>query len=386
MPVPATGLSDARRALLASVVCVPLSLLRSAALTTVLVLGLWAATAGGDVGSDVSAAGRVVTAVWLASYGVHITALGGTWSLLPLTLAALSAWSCHRAGRRGLRELGKLPRAAALAFFAVFWIGHVAVIAVAAWWISHSGVAASPWQAALSSAVGVLLVCLWLAARDPRAALISVQVPEVLAAALVTARRSLGSLLIVCAAALAISVVAHWGEAAAMAQSYGSGAAVAVGLWVVSALIAPNVAVWGAGFLLGAPVAVHATQTVSVFAGAATKLPPLPLLAAFPQQPPPWAPALLLIPVVLAAGFAVAATPASVRGAGPLIAFALTTAGLAGVLTNAAAFLVSGSLGYQGWPHLGLDWRAAAMAAALTGAGGALGAWWASRRALAQRT
>ena len=384
--MPATGLSDTRRALLASVVCVPLSLVRSAALTTVLVLGLWSATAGGDVGSDVSTAGRVATAVWLASYGVHITALGGTWSLLPMTLAALSAWSCHRAGRRGLRELGTLPRGAALAFFAVFWLGHVAVVSVAAWWMSHSGVTASPWQAAVACAVGVLLICLWLAARDPRAALITVQVPEVLAAALVTARRTLASLLLVCAAALAISVLAHWGEAAAMAQSYGSGAAVAVGLWVVSALIAPNAAVWGAGFLLGAPVAVHATQTVSVFAGQATKLPPLPLLAAFPQQPPAWAPALLLIPVVLAAGFALAATPASVRGVGPLITFGLSTAGIAGVLAAAAAFLSSGALAYQGWPHLGLDWRAAAMAAALTGAGGGLGAWWASRRAAAERT
>ena len=148
------------RALLASVVCIPLSLLRSAALTMVLVLGLWAATAGGDVGSEVSSAARVATAVWLASYGVHVTAVGGTWTLLPLTLDALSAWSCHRAGRRGLRELGKLPRGAARAFFTVFWLGHVAVVSVVAWWLSHSGVTTSPWQAAVASAAGVLLICL----------------------------------------------------------------------------------------------------------------------------------------------------------------------------------------------------------------------------------
>lgn len=381
-----TGLSDTRRALLTALLCLPLSLLRSAALTTGIVLTLWSVTAGGDVGSDVSSASRLAVVVWLASFGVHITALGGMWSLLPLGLVAVTVWSCHRAARRGVRDLGHPGRQPVLIFLGTFCIGHVAVISGITWWVSHEGVHASPRQAAIAVTIGVGIVSAYVALRDVRTSVVDVSLPPTVTAALLVARRTLLTLIAASSIALVTSMVFHWREATALTQEFGNGTAVTVGMWVVSLWLAPNIAIWGAGFLLGAPVAVHATQTISVFAGSATKMPPLPILAAFPQQPPPWAWVVLLVPVLVSAGFASIAAVTIIHKPIQALGFATVCAFAFGVLTSVCAYIASGALGYQGWPRLGLDWRAGAYGAGLCALGSALGAWWASRPAAAART
>lgn len=386
VPVAITGLSDTRRALLTALLGVPLSLLRSAALTTGIVLTLWSVTAGGDVGSDVSAASRLAVVVWLASFGVHITALGGTWSILPLGLVAVSMWSCHRAARRGIRDLGYPGRQPVLVFLGAFSIGHIAVITGIAWWVSHEGVRIAPVQAALASSTAVLAVSTYVALRDSRTAVIDISLSPIMTAAFSVARRTLLTLVVVSSIALLTSAIIHWREATALTQEFGNGAAVTAGMWVVSLWLAPNAAIWGAGFLFGAPVAVHATQTISVFAGSATKLPPLPILAAFPQQPPAWAWAVLLVPVVVSAGFAFVTSTEITQRPSQVIGLAVVCAVLFGALMMALVYLASGGLGYSGWPRLGLDWRAAVYGAGLCALGTAVGSWWASRNTVATRT
>ena len=386
VPVATSGLSDTRRALLTALLSVPLSLLRSAALTTGIVLTLWSVTAGGDVGSDVSAASRLAVVVWLASFGVHVTALGGTWSILPLGLVAVSIWSCHRAARRGIRDLGYPGRQPVLVFLGAFCVGHIAVITGIAWWVSHEGVRISPAQAALASAIAVAAVSGYVTLRDARTAVVDISLSPTVTAAFSITRRTLFTLIAISSIALLTSTIVHWREATALTQEFGAGGAVTVGMWVVSLWLAPNVAIWGAGFLFGAPVAVHATQTISVFAGSATKLPPLPILAAFPQQPPPWAWAVLLVPVAVSAGFAFMASTEFIQSPGQLVGLVAGCAVVFGTLTMAVAYLASGGFGYPGWPRLGLDWRAAVYGAGLCALGTALGSWWASRNTAVVRT
>jgi hypothetical protein len=202
------------------------------------------------------------------------------------------------------------------------------------------------------------------------------------------ARSTLASLLIVSTLALFVSTLVHWNESKSLTQQFGDGVAVTVGMWLVSIVLAPNVAVWGAGLLVGAPIAVHATQTISVLEGSATKLPPLPILAVFPQQPPGWAWILLLVPVVLTAFVSVMSVAGS-ADARPqtsivtqVMSLALMTAVAVAVMTCAISYIASGSLGYPGWPRLGLDWHAPVFAAGLSFVGCALGVWWASRKSM----
>lgn len=160
------------------------------------------------------------------------------------------------------------------------------------------------------------------------------------------------------ATAATVSLIVHIDDAITLTQSLGAGLGGGAGLLVLGLAYVPVMAVWGASYLLGAGIGLGADATLSPFlaASAPVPLPPFPLLAALPSQPPPMA---WLLPIlgVLAGALAGALIGRRLRHEQRLVrlaaaggAAAVTGLGLAGL-----SWLASGSLGTEALVGLGPD-------------------------------
>lgn len=370
-----------RNALITAAVCAPLSLIRSCSIVLALVFGLWATTASGAVGSDLDAASRVALAAWLAGLGTHIGFAGGTWSLLPLGITAVSLWSAHRAGRRGMRDLSPLDRGAVTWFLIAFVLLHTGGVTLIGWWLSHEGVRVGVGQCAAAAAVFSLSPAIALAVSPRTCGMFPVTLPLPLQKAWVITRRALVALAAIASVALVAALVVERSQVAAVTRDYGQGVAIAAGVTAVSLIMAPTVVGWFIALFAGAPI-LMAQSEVSVFGDTAAALPPLPVMAAVPTSLPAWSAAALLVPLAVYALTSSRTDTATPRERAVVTALvAVLTAAFGAALT----LLCSGSIGYPQWSVLGPDWRAMLFLAAASAAGSALGLGQASRAAAGQR-
>lgn len=268
--------------------------------------------------------------VWLLGHGVDVRfAVAGapfTATVAVLGPALVTALCAVRAGRR----------AAATPFPVVAWVAQLVAVAVAAAVLLGIGTTAaaapSAWQGLLLP-VALTAVASLAGLRSARAD--GRPLPDGVRAGLMAA------LLLLAAAAVLLTVLllARFADVVALDESLDAGPLGGFVLTCAEILAMPTLVVWAVSWLVGAGVTLGTGSVIGPFAGQVGPLPALPVLGAVPVDPPAWAAAVLVLPVV--AGFAVALLVRR-RGAAtspvPLGALTGLVAGLVlGVLAAASA-------------------------------------------------
>ncbi|RJK95263.1 DUF6350 family protein [Vallicoccus soli] len=263
--------------------------LRAAALgllpLTLLVVLAWATAprSGADSASALRAAGDLWLVAHHAPLSVRAASGGGTVGLAPLGLVALplllvrsaAGAAARRAAPGGWREGAALAVVLALAY-----AGVAALVALAA---AAPEVRVAPGAAALGAGGLALVAALWGAWGAGQGPPLRPGARALLAGASTGAAALLaaGGLLATLALALGAGRVAD-ASAGLDPGPVGQGLLV-----LLTALLAPNAAVWGAAVAAGPGFAVGEGTSVSAFLtdlGALPALPGLPLLGAVPPQ------------------------------------------------------------------------------------------------------
>jgi hypothetical protein len=304
----------------------------------------WFASDGGSHGTTRTAL-RIGADAWLMAHGAHLQVGDTTVTAVPLGLSVLCAWVAYRAGRWAGRT-SEVEDLLSLGLGAVVLGGTYASVAlVTAVLASTPAVAPDPLLAFLGGALvagaaGGLGLVAGSGLRSELRALLPAHARAVLFGALV------GFLAVYAAGALlSAAAVALRGQAVANVLSGlhvdGAGALFSVGL---VAVLAPNLAGWGASYLLGPGFSLGTGTVVAPSGVVLGPLPAVPVLAAVPSNGPApgWALAVLAVPVLcgLYAGHAsarrfptrsYAVGAARAAGAGLLAAVGLAVlAGLSG--------------------------------------------------------
>lgn len=341
-----------RRPLIAGAFGGAWSLVVGLALMTFLVMLSWVVSPS-QAGNS-GAAWRAVGSAWLAAHLVPLEVGGELITLLPVGGLLLGLLLNRRSGG----WIGRLlpgPTAAE-----VIWSVLGAAVAYGAGgagvaWLANGGAAfADPlWAGLLTgcvAAVGTLwglsrevgLVAVWRA-RSAQA------VWRTLTAGLaaVVALFGAGALLVT------VGLLRNFSEVAGVLADLDPGPIGAAGVTLLSALSLPNLDVWALGVLAGPGVDLGGVGSISAFGGEVESLPALPVLAAIPAAAPPWAPALLLVPVLIGA---LAGRVRWGRDLPTLTGALVSALGVAAVVSTGVAGLVvlsSGSLGGDRLAHLG---------------------------------
>jgi hypothetical protein len=266
--------------------------------------------------------------VWLIGHGVDVRfAVAGapfTVTAAALGPALVTALCAVRAGRR----------AGATSAPAVAWGAQLVLTLVASTVLVVVGstAVASPvaWQGLLLPLV-VTAVASLAGLRSVRPGLRPL--PDGVRAGLIAV------LLLVAAAAvlLTLLLLARFADVIALDESLDAGPAGGFVLTCAQLLAMPTFVVWALAWIVGAGVALGTGSSIGPFAGSTGPLPALPVLGAVPVDPPAWAAAVLVLPVV--AGFAAALL---VRRGGARTA-ALPLGGLAGVVAGLVTGVLAGA-------------------------------------------
>jgi hypothetical protein len=233
---------------------------------------------------------RIAGLLWVVAHGVPVTIGAVTYSLLPWGLALVPVLLLGYAGGWAARRSDVTRLADVLALVGAGTVAYATIVGVVASVTAGSGSATGALSAAGHAAVIAVLFMGWGAmraagftARD----LLPGWAVLVLRAGLIGAL----ALLAIGAAAALASLLAHIDDAITMVQALHPGLWGGLGLLVLNLAYLPVLAVWGLSYVLGAGVVIGPAITVSPFiaATAPTQLPPMPLLAALPQNASPLA-------------------------------------------------------------------------------------------------
>jgi len=263
-----------------------------AALTAVLPVTLL--TAGALLAADrpVNAATsvRVGLAGWLLSLGVPLRTDLGTLTLAPLALGVLACWRLFRAGvhttralnARGSRDLRRVGQIGLL-----LGTAYAVLTGLSGWFVDAGAIGVAPLRAALHGLVsGVVFAGLGALRATDALAVVARRVPKVIRDA--TRTGGVAALLVIGAGAgvTGVAVALHGGDANAILAGYKTDVAGQAGVTLVSLVLAPNMAVWAAAYLLGPGFAFGPAGVVRVsFVGLDdVRLPALPAFAAMPEN------------------------------------------------------------------------------------------------------
>jgi len=355
------------------------------------VIALLAAVSGLGSGGTPGGAVRFALAGWLLGHGVPLTTPADQITLAPLAVSALAGWRVARAGVQASRAVGGhrsrsvRPAATAALAVAVVYAGLGAIAAT---------LARTPSLSISSIRAAVTLGCFGLVAAGAGALggsrAVRVRMAQIPAVAIDGVRTGIAAALLALAAGAAASGAAlavRGAEAAEMLGSYRAGVLGQASITVLCLAYAPNLAVWGAAYLLGPGFAVGVGTAVSPGAVTLGPLPAVPVLAGLPSAPATGAWAWLLAVPLVAAMCAGAlmqrrqARSGSAPAWGRLFVSALIAGPIAGVLTLLAAHASSGALGTGRLALMGPSgWRVCLFATVVVMAGAAIGA--AASRAL----
>jgi hypothetical protein len=336
-----------------------------------LVLGIWAFSApvggwaqgGGGQGSAVAGPLHFTGQLWLAAHHVRLRTPDGAFRLTPLGFTLLPATAFYLLGRANAAPCTRLgdgvgggtgigtstgaaegPGHAAdptapfrrLAAAAICYpIAALAILATA----DEPGLHADP-----AAAIGgpfLLAGCCFGAGlcTGGRLLRLGVRATAVLRAAAASGATLLGGAALLAAVALA----AHLNQAAAEGFRIAPAPAGALGLFLIQAVLVPNLAVWALGYAAGPGFAVGSGTRISPTAVVHGPLPGLPVLQAVPGAgtPSPWHLLVLALPVAAAAVLALLVGRA-LPGARDRLAAAALAAVLAGFGAGLAAALCGG--------------------------------------------
>ncbi len=383
------------------------------------VAALWAAAvsygpilalaAVGTIGSTITPMGaaRLAAAGWLLAHGVPLETPADRISLVPLALSALVAWRLVRAGVHASRAIGghraaSVGRAvAAGASVAVVYAGLGAGVAA----LTGTGdLMVAPERAAITTGVFAAVAAIGGAIGGSRAGRsLAGRMPVALDAARTGAAAAL-VIVAAGAAAAGIATAIRGGDAAEMLATYRAGVLGQAGITALCLAYLPNVAIWGAAYLLGPGFAVGADTAVSPTDVLLGPVPGLPVLAGLPSgELAGIGPVLLGVPLLagVCAGWFVAARsrgsdarfrrlvgqsrgPDGSSGWAGATGSALLAGPVAGLVMQSAAFASTGALGSGRLSEMGsADWRIGALATVVVSLGALVGV--AAGRVLSRR-
>lgn len=287
---------------------------------------------------------------------------GGSFTVTVALLgpALITAICAARAGRRAAGTVS--PIAA--------WIGGMVATGLASAVVLQMGTsaAASPvaWQAVVLPVVLVAVVSI-VGVRSARPGV------RPLPAGIIAGLAATALLLAAAAVAVAVLLFVRFADVVGLYESLAAGPAGGFALTVAQILALPTVVVWAASWLLGPGFALGAGSTTGPFAAQLGPLPALPILGAVPADPPSWAAAVLVVPVL--AGVAAGVLVRRAGGRTPAVPLGLLAGIVAGLCMGALAAAVSGAAGPGRFAHVGPDaLLVAGAAAALIGVPAMLGA------------
>lgn len=302
--------------------------------------------------------------VWLIGHGVDVRfAVAGapfTVTAAALGPALITALGAVRAGRRAVATGS--PIEAWLAQLVATGIASVVLLRVG------TSAAATPslWQAIVLP-LGVVTVASLVGMRSERPGVRPV--PAGVRAGLMAA------LLLLAAAGIAFTalLLARFADVVALDESLDAGVLGGFVLTCLQILAMPTVVIWAAAWLVGAGTGLGTGSVTGPFAGQAGPLPALPMLGAVPVDPPAWAAAVLVVPVL--AGFAAAVLVR--RGGSGMNALPLGLVGglVAGAVIGGLVAASAGAAGPGRFVSVGPDaLLAAGLTTALVGIPAMLGA------------
>jgi hypothetical protein len=350
---------------------------------------------GADAGryGDTRDATRVGADAWLMAHGAGLRLDTATLTVVPLGLTVLCAAVTFRVGRRvaSSAALGGDPAElrTVLSTAGVMATAYALVAMLAATLAVHPRAESDPVRAlvggfvlaAVAGGAGLLV-------RSGQARALAGRLPVWLRVVLTGGAAAL--LLHLAGAALLVAgaLLRDFGTAATVLSRLHTDGPGGLMYTVVGVAFVPNAVLLGAAYLLGPGFAVGTGTVVSPAAVVLGPLPSFPLLAALPDPgaTPPWATALIGVPVVLtAAGVALAVRKAGATRWDLAAVSGLGAGVLAALLLTLLVSLAGGAAGPGRMAVVGGDPWAVLLAAAVSCGGGglvggALGAWWARRR------
>lgn len=345
----------------------------------VLAVAAWFAA---DTGSFADAT-RIGGLAWLVGGGSGLVVDGATLGLVPLGFVLVVALMLHRGGRWVVQRCDvRRPRDAGVAIAAIstsYALAAVVAALIARTDAAHVGLvraaAAGLLVAGLAGGSGVLRESGLLRTALQR-------LPDDVQAIGVGAVAGLMAIVTAAGLLFTATLIVHFDDAVALAEGLGAGYVGGAVVAVIGLTLVPNAVLCAGAFLAGPGFAVGEGTVVAPGEVDLGPLPPLPLLAALPDQADGWwVDVLAVVPVLagLAAGaLAVRRWPvfafdrAALRGAG---------AGLTGgVLFGLSTVLSTGAAGPGRFAEMGPDVLAVtavcAVAGLVGGAVGGLASWW----------
>ncbi len=339
-------------------------------------------------GADTGAVLRIGAGAWLLGHNVPVATSTDRITLVPLAITAWIGWRLVRAGVHASRAAGA-HRAVSVwpavrAGMAVA-LAYAAIGALVALLARTADVTVSPLRAALTFGVLSAATAVGGALGHGRSGRPRLRrVPRTLTDAVRAGVAAVAFLLAAGAAVGGLALALSGGEATQMLGAFHAGVAGQVGITALCLVYLPNLAVWGAAYLVGPGFAVGAGTVVSPGDVLLGPVPAVPVLAALPTGPLTGVgPALLGVPLIagVAAGLLLGRAPTGTSagsgggGWGRLLGSAALAGPIAGALVHLAMVASRGSLGSGRLAELGAyDVRVALLAAVVIGVGVVVGA------------
>jgi hypothetical protein len=250
------------------------------ACSAVAVVGWLAATVGGASGAV-----RAGALAWLAAHKASVTVPGGHFSVAPLGLTLLVVICLYRGGRYAARIseadlTGDLVKASVV--LAITYGAGAALTAVLA---SDDRFRVSPLGAfAAAGSVALIAGTMGVLVESGAGEDVLDATPDWLRDAVPAGLAAAAALLAFGGALVAVSLVLHFGTATDLVESLDPGPVGAVVLFVICAVMVPNVIVYGVAFLAGTGFQLGTGTLVAPIGVELGNLPALPLLAALPED------------------------------------------------------------------------------------------------------
>lgn len=351
-------------------------------------IGWFLADAGAH--GDTTDALRAGADAWLLGHGAHLVLAGLPIGIVPLAITMLLVIGGFRGGLWAARTGGEISDDRALGVGVVTFAGAYVVVAVLVCVLaSQAGATPGLGRTVLGALlIAVLAGGLGLAIGTGRYDAWSSLAPSWAREVVVAAVTGALVLFAAGAALVAVSLLFSFNEASAVLTSLDLSPGDVLTYTVVTALVAPNLALLGSAYLLGPGFAVGTGTVVSPTSVSLGAIPAFPVLAALPEEGPTpgWLVVVFAVPV-LAAAYGVASTGSTdTELAYDLAAIRGAAAGLgAGILITVAIALAGGPLGTGRLTEIGASSAEVLVFATGTmSVGGLLGGLaraWAQRRA-----
>lgn len=300
-------------------------------------------------GAPVYDAVRVAFNGWLLAHGVPLQTEVGPVGLTPLALSLVLFWQVMRAGANTAKATAAATIgegvSAAVAVGAVYGVIGAVVAFLAGMTGIHANLALA---GGIVLVFGVVSAAVGVMRTNGIGALVMRRMPWQIRQALPMGTLA-ASLLVGCAALLVgVALALSAEDAIAVFEVYNPGVIGGIGLFGLSLVYAPTVALWGVSYVVGPGFAIGSGTSVSPLDVSLGPVPAFPLLAALPTTTAS-GPAMLLLGIPLAAGVVSGVALARLRPDGQRWRNTLIGAALvgpvAGIIIGVLSLAASGPLG-----------------------------------------